>query len=96
MSDEFKRRANNIYELLIRNGHTNSWRLLKNDLTDTIRRRGSVMAFYIASCNEFGIKHDKKTSLSLIKFDLKNGLTYTTCLAECLFFLPDNRCLKVH
>ena len=92
MSD-LEKHVSEIYQVLIQNGHEKFLRAC--NLADKIRKKESLTAFFIVYCNEFSIKQDKKTSLYLMKSDLKNGFTWTTCLAHTLVALPDIQCLKV-
>ena len=92
--DDLDKHVNEIYQVLNRNGHTKFFDTY--DLADHIKSKESLSALYTFFCNDFGIKQDKKISLFLMKFDVvKNGFTWTTCLAENLVFLPDIQCLKV-
>ena len=88
-----EKHVNEIYQVLIRNDHEKF--LGACNVADQIRRKESLTALFIAYCNEFGIKQDKKISLYLMKSDIKNGFTWTTCLAHTLIALPDIQCLKV-
>ena len=91
--DDLDKHVNEIYQVLNRNGHAKFSDTY--DLADFIILKESLSALYTFFCNNFGIKQDKKISLFLMKFDVKNGFTWTTCLAENLVFLPEIQCLKV-
>ena len=92
-SDDLNKNLNEIYQVLKRPGHEKF--LETCNLADQIRRKKSLTALYIVFCNDSGLKQDKKTSLWFMKFDVKNGFTWTTCLADSLYALPEIQCLKV-
>ena len=87
-------RTKEIYDVFNSSQHKNFVKTY--NLTEEIYRKRSLIALYIDFCNDHHFKQDKKTSLFLMKFDIKNGLTWTTCLTRCLYSLPDIQCLKVN
>ena len=91
--DDLNKHLNEIYQVLIRHGHEKF--LETCNLADHISRKKCLTALYIDFCNESGLKQDKKISLWFMKFDVKNGFTWTTCLADSLDALPEIQCLKV-
>ena len=91
--DDLNKHLKEIYQVLIRHGHEKF--LETCDVADQISRKKSLTATYIIFCNESGLKQDKKISLWFMKFDVRNGFTWTTCLADSLVALPEIQCLKV-
>ena len=92
-SDDLDKHVNEIYQVLNQNDHAKFYDIY--DVADHVGRKESLSALYVFFCNDSGIKQDKKISLFLMKFDVKNGLTWTTCLADNLVALPEIQCLKV-
>ena len=91
--DDLNKRVEEIYQVLIQNGQAEF--LETYNIADKISRKVCLIALYTDFSNENGIKQDKQTSLLLMKFDIKNGFTWTTCLLHCLFQLPEIKILKV-
>lgn len=91
--DDLNNCVQEINQVFIRNGQAKFLDIY--DIVVEISRNRCLMALYISFCNEFEIKQDKQTSLFLMKFDVQNGYTWTTCLAQSLFALPSIRILKV-
>ena len=92
-SDDLNKRVQEINQVFTRNGQAKF--LETYNIAVKISTKTCLMALYISFCNAFGFKADKKTSLFLMKFDIKTGFTWTTCLAESLFALPNIQILKV-
>ena len=92
--DDLNNSVQEINQVFIRNGQAKFLDIY--DIVLEISRQRCLIALYISFCNEFEIKQDKQTSLFLMKFDVQNGYTWTTCLAQSLFALPNIRILKVN
>ena len=92
-SDDLDKHVNEIHQVLNQNDYAKFYDIY--DVADHVGRKESLSALYVFFCNDSGIKQDKKISLFLMKFDVKNGLTWTTCLADNLVALPEIQCLKV-
>ena len=92
--DDLKKSIAGIRQELTRSGHKKF--LESYDLAYEINRRESLLGLYIDFCNENEIKQDKKNYLFLLKFDIKNGITWTECLRGLLLSIPDIHSLKVN
>ena len=92
-SDDMEKRLAEIHQKFHRSDQENFLKL--KDLTNHIYLRRSINALYINFCNNNNSKPNKKICISLMKFDIRNGLTWTTCLNESLRELPDTQTLKV-
>ena len=95
MSDDLNKRLNEISQIFIRNGQAKFLETHNIENIINAKRSISLMSRYTDFCNEFGIKQDKKTSLLLMKFDIKTRFTWTTLLHACLYELPAINILKV-
>ena len=92
-SDTVNLRTKEIHEAF--NGSKHKTFVKTYNLKNDIYIKRSLIARYIDFCNDNQLKQDKKISRFLIKFDIRNGLTWNTCLTACLLSLPDIQCLKV-
>ena len=92
-SDDLDKRLAEINQIFHQSGQENFVKL--NNLVEDIYLRNSINARYIQFCNNNNYKHKKKICVLLMKFDIRNGLTWTTCLNQSLKVLPDIQTLKV-
>ena len=91
--DDFSTLLSELCQIFNKSGHEKFMEV--EELVDDIYLQRSINARYIEFCNNKSYRNKKKISISLMKFDIRNGLTWTTCFLQSLRKLPDNQSLKV-